>query len=155
MTQTKSIAWSLGVVVVAALVSLLVVHFTLRFYEGERSRSTPESARDLHQWLHENLGISHDQEERLLPIEERFESERKRIRREIAAAAQRLAEAIRDFDPGSPEVTSARQDLTRSQGELQQATLDHFFAMKEHLTPEQGAMLLEWTHQSIRDGYDE
>lgn len=155
MTRAKSIAWSAATVVLAALISFVVVHLTLRSYEEDRSDPSTTSTRDLHQWLHENLGITHEQENRLLPIESRFERDRTQLHGEIKSAGQRLAEAIRDFDPDSQEVASARGELTRAQGELQQITLDHFFAMKEHLTPEQGARLLEWTHRSILDGYDE
>lgn len=157
--RARSLLWSLATVVVAALVSFLVARATLdrdsRGSDDSSPRAEHHGEAELHEWLHENLGITAEQESRLLPIESRYESERRRLHAAIGRAGEKLAAAIRENEPGSEAIAAARRDLTRLQGELQQATLDHFFAMKEHLTPEQGERLLEWTRQSILDGYHE
>jgi len=150
MTRLRSILWSSGTVIVAALVSYFVARETM-----QRSDSVGhhhDSEQSFHAWLHENLAITPEQEALLHPHEIAFEKERHRIREEIESSGNQLASAIRSFDADSAEVTAAREQLTKCQGELQQVTLDHFFAMKDHLTEEQGAKLLGWTHDSIVHG---
>lgn len=148
MNQSRSVLWSLATVVLAALVSFGVARYAIRdaMPEGDSSEQT------FHAWLHDNLSITAEQEQRLLPHEEAFEKDRDRLRRDIKEAGRKLALAIREHEADSDEVKLARENLVRFQGELQQATLDHFFAMKEFLTPEQGEKLLEWTHDSIIHG---
>lgn len=151
MIRLRSILWSMGTVCLAAIVSFFVARETL-----DRSKPSPgsgHSEKGFHDWLHENLAITPEQEALLLPYELAFEKDRDRLRRDIELAGQSLAVAIRDFDAGSTQVIEARKRLTTLQGELQQATLDHFFAMKEHLTQEQGAKLLQWTQDSITHGH--
>jgi Spy/CpxP family protein refolding chaperone len=72
-----------------------------------------------------------------------------RLRKEIAEAGRALAAAVRKGQAGSPEIDAALTRLNAAQAELQRATLDHFFAMKDHLEPDQAEKLLEWTHDSL------
>ena len=65
------------------------------------------------------------------------------------ARAQACAEAVRGGKSQSPEIDLALSKLNAAQAELQRATLEHFFAMKEHLDPDQAELLLKWTHDSI------
>jgi hypothetical protein len=85
----------------------------------------------------------------LEPLEAEFEKEREQLRGEIASAGRQLADAVRNGKAGSPEIDAALQRLNAAQGKLQRATLDHFFAMKDHLDPAQAEKLLQWTHDSI------
>ena len=151
MTRLRSILWALGTVCVAAIVSYFVARATLP--RSESPRDHDHSEQGFHAWLHENLAITPEQEAILHPHELAFEKDRKRIRKEIESAGRELADAIRSYDAHSAEVTEAREKLTKWQGKLQEATLDHFFAMKDHLTEEQGAKLLGWTHDSIVHGH--
>nr|WP_226895540.1 periplasmic heavy metal sensor [Luteolibacter marinus] len=107
------------------------------------------SEEDFHQWMHDQLHISVEQEAALAPFEKSFEKERLRLRDEIAGAGRALADAVRQGDPDSPEIKQALTRLNSLQAELQRATLEHFFAMKEHLDPGQAEKLLQWTHDSI------
>ena len=107
------------------------------------------SEEDFHQWMHRQLHMTAAQEEALAPHEQSFEKERLRLRGEITTAGRALADAVRQGNPGSPEIESALTRLNALQAELQRATLGHFFAMKEHLDPGQSEKLLQWTHDSI------
>ncbi|MEC5129107.1 periplasmic heavy metal sensor [Verrucomicrobiales bacterium BCK34] len=151
MTRLRSILWSLGTVCLAAVVSYWVARGTLK--RSEAPPAHEHSEQGFHAWLHENLAITPEQEAVLHPHEVAFEKDRNQIRAEIESSGRKLAAAIRAFDADSAEVTAAREELTKWQGELQEATLNHFFAMKEHLTEEQGAKLLGWTHDSIVHGH--
>lgn len=113
--------------------------------------ATPHAAgeEDFHHWMHEQLKLTAAQHDALDPIEKAFEKERARLRTEIAGAGRELANAVRQGKSGSPEIDTALIRLNAAQAALQRATLDHFFAMKDHLEPAQAEKLLQWTHDSI------
>lgn len=104
---------------------------------------------DFHRWMHEQLTLSDAQEKALHPIEVIFETDRERLRAEIAEAGRELADAVRGGKADSPEIDAALSRLSAAQAKLQRVTLDHFFAMKDHLDPAQAEKLLQWTHDSI------
>lgn len=137
--------WSLCTVAAATLAAWLV------------TRANPPgplraSEQSFHQWLHANLKITEAQHRELAPFEQAFEAERVRLRQEIRLAGDDLATAIRSGSRQSPAVTRALDRLHGAQGQLQRATLDHFFIMKEHLSPDQAARLVQWTQDNILDG---
>ena len=149
MKLSRSLVWCVATVLIAGLVSLAITRWAPRSSRGD---SSGHSEANFHDWLHGNLEISAAQEAELLPIETLYEDRRLELREAIERAGQRLAGAIREHGANSPELKAAREDLNAAQGQLQQATLDHFFAMKEYLNPEQGEKLLQWTHDSILHG---
>jgi len=145
MNRSRLLLWSLSTVIAAAVIAWLTVKLT--------APQNGHSETSFHDWLHQNLDITAEQEALLLPHELEFEEQRKQQRAKIEAAGATLAEAIRSSgDAAAPEIESARLELVEAQGELQRITLDHFFAMKKHLSPEQGDKLLRWTRESIVDG---
>lgn len=152
MSQLRLFLWAIGTVVIAALVSFLVSRYSAD--RVSRDQLETPSEQSFHQWLHENLNISAEQERRLLPIEVEFENERRELRQRIKNEALQMAEALREHGADSPEVVNSRRQLTEMQGLLQQATLDHFFAMKEHLDEAQREKLVQWTYESLIHGHD-
>lgn len=104
---------------------------------------------DFHAWMHEHLDLTPEQHDTLEPIETEFEQQRVRLRAEIRSAGREVAAAIGEADVNNEHLKSALARLNQSQGELQQRTLEHFFAMKRHLRPVQAKRLLEWTHDSL------
>ena len=139
-------ARALATVLLAGLTAFLVARSTGKH---EAPPAVPGSEADFHRWMHERLEITPDQHEALEPFEQAFESERERLRGVIAKAGRDLANGVRQGKPGSPEIEDALTRLNIAQAELQRATLNHFFAMKDHLDPAQAEKLLEWTHDSI------
>jgi len=143
--ERRSLCWSVATILVAALVSYATARIA--------TRGGSDEAIDFHLWLHRNLDLTEDQEVRLLPVERLFETERRRSAKEVEEAGRLLAEAIRSYsDADSPEIAAAHERLLGAQARLQQVTLDHFFAMKEYLDPEQRGRLLQWTHDSLMHG---
>lgn len=78
-------------------------------------RSQPKYA-EAHQWFHTQIGITAEQEKRLEPIEQRFTEQRKHSTEMLRIANSELEQAMAD---------------------LQHAALQHIFAMKSVLAPEQ------------------
>jgi Spy/CpxP family protein refolding chaperone len=137
--------WALATVLLAGGTAFLVTRAI------PHAPSAPHAAaeEDFHYWMHEQLKLTPAQHDALDPIEKAFEKERARLRTEIAAAGRDLADAVRRGKSGSPEIDAALTRLNAAQAALQRATLDHFFAMKDHLEPAQAEKLLQWTHDSI------
>jgi Spy/CpxP family protein refolding chaperone len=137
--------WALATVLLAGGTAFLVTRAI------SRDRAAPHAAAedDFHHWMHEQLKLTSAQHDALDPIEKAFEQERARLRSEIANAGRDLADAVRRGKSGSPEIDAALTRLNAAQAALQRATLDHFFAMKDHLEPAQAEKLLQWTHDSI------
>jgi Spy/CpxP family protein refolding chaperone len=140
---TLRLLWAVATVALAGVTAFLVS----RSSYDERPHA--ESENDFHRWMHDQLAITPDQHKALDPLEASFEKERKRLRAEIATAGRDLADAVRKGKSGSPEIEAALSRLNAAQAGLQRATLDHFFAMKDHLDPGQAEKLLQWTHDSI------
>jgi Spy/CpxP family protein refolding chaperone len=140
-----TVAWSAATVLVAALSAWLVARNTLRSGRGP-------SEQEFHEWLHAHLEMTPAQHQTLEPFEERYESERARLRAEITAAGNRLADAIRSPASDDATVDEALRALHEAQGELQRATLRHFFLMRDHLDPDQAEKLLGWTRDSLLHG---
>lgn len=142
--------WASATVLLAAGTSLLVTRLA-DHSEAHSHGHEPggHSEADFHQWMHNQLSLSPEQHDALEPVEAAYEKERLRLRNEIGEAGKTLADAVRQGKSGTPEVEAALKRLNAAQAELQRATLDHFFAMKEHLDPAQAEKLLKWTHDSI------
>ncbi|WP_367872669.1 periplasmic heavy metal sensor [Luteolibacter sp. Populi] len=135
--------WAAGTIVLSAAAAVFVSHGM----RGAGKKGASEE--DFHRWMHEQLAITPAQHKALDPIELAFEKERANLRAEITAAGRELADAVRKGKAGSPEIESALARLNAAQAKLQRTTLEHFFAMKEHLDPAQAEKLLQWTHDSI------
>ena len=148
MIPARYIIWCVVTILAAAAGAYGVSLWVVR-------EATSEGGADLsfHDWLHSNLQITPEQERRLHPHERDFQRQLGEQQARIRATGQTLAQAIRNHDADSQEVARAQEQLLQAQGELQRITLEHFFAMKEHLNPEQGELLLQWTHDSIIHGH--
>lgn len=96
-----------------------------------------ESDRSLHQFVHEELNLSVDQNNRLELVEGRFAVERAELESSLRAANARLAQAMETEHEYGPEVSVAIEDVHAKMGALQKATVQHVFNMRDILTPEQ------------------
>lgn len=104
---------------------------------------------DLHAWMHKHLDLTPEQHAAMEPGEEDFADERERLGKVITAASKELAKELGEGNARGPALTQALDKLHAAQGELQRATLDHFFAMKRYLRPAQVQKFREWTHDSL------
>jgi len=92
---------------------------------------------ELHARLHERLDLSAEQQARLSRIEADFAARHRALEQEMRAANVRLAEAIQAEHGYGPQVTLAIDHSHQVMGSLQKETLQHLFAMREVLDPEQ------------------
>ena len=91
----------------------------------------------LHEFVHEELTLSRQQEARLEVLEQDFAVRRRAREAELRAANAELARAIQVRHEYSPEVQAAVERFHGAMGELQKETILHVLAMRTVLTPEQ------------------
>ena len=94
---------------------------------------------ELHELLHRDLKLDAGQHARLETIEKSYAIRRQALEAELRADNVRLAEAI-DAEHGyGPRVSAAVDRSHQAMGELQKETLEHIFAMRAVLRPDQAA----------------
>ncbi len=130
-------------VIVAALA------FGICWFVGNSFMEHPDVVQDSHQWLHEQLELTAEQDEKLVPIEAKFSSRKKQLEAEIMAENHTLATAINEDGRYSPRVREAAERINKAQGELQEATLEHLFEMRNVLTPPQRKKLNSLTTDAL------
>ncbi|WP_183934423.1 periplasmic heavy metal sensor [Sphingomicrobium lutaoense] len=92
----------------------------------------------IHDFLHDELTLTPEQDAALDRVEEDFAAERQRLEEELRRANARLARAMEEEHRYGPKVSAAIDDVHGAMGELQKATMRHIFAMRELLDEEQG-----------------
>ena len=95
---------------------------------------------ELHAVLRKTLKLTPQQHGKIDAIEARYAVRRKALEFEMRAANARLAEAIEEEHGYGPKVTAAIDHSHTVMGALQKETLEHLFAMREVLNPEQAKM---------------
>lgn len=93
----------------------------------------------LHEFVHEELALSAEQERRLEALEADFALKRRAREAQLRAANADLAQAIQARHEYSPEVQAAVERFHDAMGELQKETILHVLAMRQVLTPDQAA----------------
>ena len=92
-------------------------------------------AADLHILLHQVVPLDAAEESRLDLKEKAFAARRDEINARMKAANARLSAAIKSDPRWSPEVDAISREVESAAGDLQRATLEHVFEMREGLDP--------------------
>lgn len=137
----RVVALLVGVCVVACIACWITARYVERHAQHEAVQT--------HAWIHTQLGITHEQDKALEPIEQRFEEKKKHYAELMRIANKELAQAILEDRADSPRVTAAVERIHQAMGELQNATLQHIFEMKPVLTPLQYDKLLQLTAEAL------
>lgn len=120
------------------------------FATGRYMRSEAASQhKDFHHWLHQQLDLTAEQNKALDAEEEKFAATRKQLGDELQQANAELAQAIMQDREYSPKVQEAIEKIHHAQSDLEKTTLEHIFAMKPILTPEQFEKVLHLTGETL------
>ncbi|MBB3954556.1 periplasmic heavy metal sensor [Novosphingobium sediminicola] len=106
------------------------------------ARMMPHGAQDetaLHQLLHDELTLDASQQARIADMNARFAVQKAQLVAQQRAANADLAAALRDEHSYGPRVAAAVDHAHHAMGALQKATLEHVFAMRAVLRPDQAA----------------
>lgn len=104
---------------------------------GQFLHHEPTGSHSLHAMVHTELKLSADQDRQLDALETTFDARKKALEAEMRKANTELAAAIRTSDAAGPEVAAAVHHFHEAMGALQTETIEHVFAMRKVLTPEQ------------------
>lgn len=94
---------------------------------------------ELHALLHDQLDLDPAQHAKLDALEAQFAVRRKALELEMRADNAKLAAAIETEHGYGPQVSSAIDQSHMAMGQLQKETLEHVFAMRGLLRPDQAA----------------
>lgn len=92
---------------------------------------------ELHELLHHDLDLDAGQHARLESIEKSYAVRRQALESELRADNAWLAQAIRSEHGYGPQVAAAVDRSHQAMGALQKETLEHIFAMRAVLRPDQ------------------
>lgn len=109
------------------------------FFGQTLLKPSPPVESELHRVLHEGLDLDAGQSARIEAMEGQFAVRRQALEQELLADNARLATAIEAEHGYGPQVGEAVDRSHRAMGELQKATLEHLFAMRSVLRPDQAA----------------
>lgn len=101
------------------------------------SHPVQEQSSALHELLHDELNLDAGQLKQIEDLEATFAARRAALEAHIRAENARLAAAIEAERGYGPRVTSEIERSHALMGELQKETLEHIFAMRTILRPEQ------------------
>lgn len=99
----------------------------------------PSADSELHALLHDQLDLDPAQLAKLEALERQFAVRRKAIELEMRADNAKLAAAIEAEHGYGPQVSVAIDQSHTAMGEMQKETLEHVFAMRGLLRPDQAA----------------
>lgn len=91
----------------------------------------------LHEVIHRELRLTTNQTRQIESLESAFRVRRQALEMEMRAANAELASAIRDEHGYGPRVSAAVERFHRAMGQLQTEMIQHVFAMRAVLTPQQ------------------
>jgi Spy/CpxP family protein refolding chaperone len=94
---------------------------------------------EIHALLHQKLDLDSSQAAQIETLEHRFSIRKKALEMELRADNVRLAEAIEAEHGYGPKVAAAVDLSHQAMGQLQKETLQHIFAMRAVLRPDQAA----------------
>lgn len=97
------------------------------------ARSTGE----LHAFIHEQLDLDAAQEAQIEALEAKFADRRAALEAKLREANRELAQAMASEHQYGPRVAGAVDHSHMAMGDLQKATLEHIFAMRALMRPDQ------------------
>ena len=98
-----------------------------------------DSGGELHAIIHQQLDLDAEQEAKVEALEKNFADRRSELESKLRQANAELAEAMASEHQYGPRVAAAVDHAHMAMGELQKATLEHVFAMRAALRPDQAA----------------
>ncbi|NBW75772.1 MAG: periplasmic heavy metal sensor [Sphingomonadaceae bacterium] len=129
-------SWAKRLVLIAFVAFAAAIAGT---YAGSTIFAPKPTETELHALLHRELDLDTAQKAKIEAIEQRFSTRRKALELEMRAANAHLAAAMEAEHGYGPEVTAAIDHTHMVMGQMQKETLEHLFAMRAVLQPEQAA----------------
>ncbi len=127
--------WLLLIGLVAFIASVCGVFAARHVFIAERPSET-----EVHKLLHDRLKLAPAQHAKIEALEKQHAIRKRALELEMRAANARLAGAIEAEHGYGAKVTAAVDHVHHVMGEMQKETLQHLFAMRKELTPDQAKL---------------
>jgi len=136
---------------VALFLAAIAAVAAIACYLTMRLSQPPVTSDDIasHEWLHRELKLTEAQHKALEPIEQGFGERQRKLADALRDANRQLARAMAEDKAYTPRVAAAVEHVHHRMGELQKVSIEHVFAMRSVLTPEQGDKLLSLAQQAL------
>ena len=125
---------------VVATLAIAVVAVLVGVFAGGRLLDR-QPAPPLHDLVHHDLALDAAQLGKIEVLEAQFAVRRRSLEAGMRAANAELAAAIEAERGYGPRVTAAVDHFHSAMGDLQKATIEHIFAMRAVMRPDQAARL--------------
>ncbi|MCF6216752.1 MAG: periplasmic heavy metal sensor [Emcibacter sp.] len=120
------------------------------FLIGENfSNKNTKIVENSHQHFHEMLNLTPDQLDKLIPIEKKFSEQKALYEGQIHHANMELGDIMKREKAYTPAVKAAVEKVHVAMGLLQEATLIHFFDMRELLDENQARVLDNYVAEAM------
>ncbi len=106
---------------------------------------------NLHEKIHHEFALNAEQKDALHELEEHYSLGQEKYTKALKDANFELAAAIKKYHSLSPEVILAEQKYLDVLGDFQTETLEHIFAMRAILSPEQAQVFDDLVLRSLHD----
>ena len=123
-----------GIIVLCVLMTLFSLYL---FKPRQWAHDQPQG----HQWLHEQLGLTPAEAERVDAFEAPYREERQRLEAALERRIDAIAQLLQEHDRYSDEVEAAIHELHIVHGQLQQVAIEHYFDMLGVLPPDKQSKL--------------
>lgn len=110
---------------------------------------------ELHGFVHDQLDLDPAQMARVEELEARFAKRRTELEMRLKVANGELAQAMASEHEYGPRVAAAVDHSHMAMGELQKATLEHVFAMRALLRPDQSARFDQAVNKALTGTHGE
>ena len=137
---------TLQVALIAFLAALAGVLIGRSIADHQESSSSA-----LHDLLHEQLDLDAGQLRQIDQLETQFAARRQALELELRADNARLAAAIQAEHGYGPRVAAEVERSHAAMGDLQKETLEHIFAMRRVLRPEQARQFDRAVFRALTD----
>ena len=135
---------------IAIFALFLLAIVTTGFLIGEYvSKSYIRDMEASHEHFHEILNFKPEQLGKLIPIEKKFAEQKALYEDQIHLANRELGEIMRQEKAYTPKVQAAVEKVHVAMGRLQEATLIHFFDMRELLNEQQARILDDYVADAM------
>lgn len=137
----KPLFFLVAVAIVAALSCFATLHLAQPHITADEVTS--------HEWLHKKLHLTDAQLKALEPTEMQFGDRQRQLAQALRDANHQLARVMAEDKAYTPRVAAAVEHVHHCMGDLQKVSIEHVFAMRTLLSPEQGDKLLALAQQAL------
>ena len=133
----KRFLYSIALIVLVALAAIGGVYVGQHCFDSLRTHYDPTNSKAMDHNLHQQLGITSEQDAKLAKFEEDYQRQLTYLEGKLKLTNMELANAVKEEKRFGPRMEKAIMENHTILGEVQKLTMKHLFEMQTILTSEQ------------------